>query len=82
MAVSGLTVNESLDSTQLFRVALPGKDILSLRRCMRKVRARRGWIVEVGIDDAVSSSPLVENEQMPQIPFPIGRSLPRFDQTS
>ena len=40
-------------------------------------------LVEVAIDDAVSSSPLVENEQcchqMPQIPFPIGCSLPRFD---
>ena len=45
---------------------------------MRKVGARRG---EVG--HAVSSSPLVEDEQrcqqMPQIPFPVRCALPRFD---
>ena len=39
--------------------------------------------VEVGGDDAVSSSPLIKNEQgchqMPQIPFQIGCSPPRFD---
>ena len=40
-------------------------------------------LVEVGSDDAVSSSPLLEDEQrrheMPQTQFPVRCSLPRFD---
>ena len=80
-----MTVNESLQRGRSGQLCQIKTSCLRAYICVELELGEVG-LVEVGGDGAVSSSPLIENEQgchqLPQIPFPAGCFPPRFVQTS